>query len=266
MPTAEDLKAFYAQDYRREYKKVTAPKPKHILRAGKAALDRASFLLSIVKTPPKSLLDIGAGGGEFLYLVDKLGFQGVCGIEPNIGYCRHAQTALGVNVANIQMQELEGQFESITLFHVMEHLLDPVDVFERLNNLLAPSGILFIEVPWIESVCQSPTNIYFKAHTYYFSASTLAACASKYFTTKRVDTSTGNLRIVFEKLPTPTAMTLPGKDLVASLQANVLGHGWFRYLTVGSGSVKLIKKIGQSFSERKVRDEMPKQILDALVA
>ncbi|WP_370234551.1 MULTISPECIES: methyltransferase domain-containing protein [Henriciella] len=40
-----------------------------------------------------------------------------------------------------------GQFDLIILSHVLEHMRDPLFELERLQNLLKPEGILFIEVP-----------------------------------------------------------------------------------------------------------------------
>ena len=59
-------------------------------------------------------------------------------------------------------------------------------------------GILFIEVPNIETKDASPHNIYFKAHIHYFSASTLTSAASNYF--EKIDEDIGsNLRIIFKR-------------------------------------------------------------------
>src|SRR5262245_55948224 len=63
MPTAEELEQFYTHEYRIAYKGTSTPTPKHILRAGKLALDRIAFLQSAPSHPRGDILDIGAGGG-----------------------------------------------------------------------------------------------------------------------------------------------------------------------------------------------------------
>lgn len=43
--------------------------------------------------------------------------------------------------------DLAGKIDVVTLFHVLEHLPEPVDILEKLKKLLSPDGILIIEVP-----------------------------------------------------------------------------------------------------------------------
>jgi SAM-dependent methyltransferase len=40
-----------------------------------------------------------------------------------------------------------GTFDVITMIHVLEHIVDPVDVLETLRGKLSPGGLLLIEVP-----------------------------------------------------------------------------------------------------------------------
>ena len=81
-PSTDELKVYYSYNYRKDYKKSYIPKPKHVFRAGNTALQRIQFLKSSNITTG-TLLDVEAGGGEFVYLAEKLGFNS-SGIEPNI--------------------------------------------------------------------------------------------------------------------------------------------------------------------------------------
>ncbi len=265
MPSEEELRLFYEQFYRSEYKGVETPKPKHIHRAGKAALDRIDFLLSATGRPTNSILDIGAGGGEFVYMCSKLGFNAAKGVEPNLGYCGYAQEELQVDINQGGLKDLDGVYDVVTMFHVLEHLVEPLKVFEMLYNLLGEEGILFIEVPWIESISQSPSNIYFKAHTLYFSVSTLESCASQYFTPEIVDTSTGNLRVLFRKRASPTTFQLPSAASVEGLKKRIRMKGWLRYLVQGKGILRPFQKIGKAIDEGRVKALTGKRILDNLV-
>ncbi|WP_211826756.1 hypothetical protein [Kistimonas asteriae] len=73
LPTAEALTAYYAHHYRVDYKQAYTPKPRHVYRAGKTALQRVEFLMA-AGCAGGELLDIGAGGGEFVYLSSRAGF------------------------------------------------------------------------------------------------------------------------------------------------------------------------------------------------
>jgi 2-polyprenyl-3-methyl-5-hydroxy-6-metoxy-1,4-benzoquinol methylase len=266
MPSAEDLRMFYGENYRKEYKGVVAPKAKHVYRAGNAALNRISFLQSNAGGPWQSILDLGAGAGEFVYMCGKLGVGVARGIEPNVGYCEHAQLELGVEIKNVDLGKVTGKYNLITMFHVFEHLINPLEVFEKIHGLLEEDGILFVEVPWIESPTQSPSKFFFKAHTLYFAISTLKSCASRYFVTEVVDTKTGHLRMLFRKRPVPAALELPDAATVETLRKRVQSNGWLIYLFEGGGIFRPVQKVFQIFKERRVLGMAGRRILDDLIA
>ena len=62
---------YYSNEYREDYKKTFTPQKKHVFRAGQLALERIKFLKER-NIFQGSLLDVGAGGGEFTYLSGKL--------------------------------------------------------------------------------------------------------------------------------------------------------------------------------------------------
>ena len=208
IPTEEEMKGYYATEYRQDYKKTYIPKLKHVLRAGNLAIDRITFLQKNGVAEGK-LLDVGAGGGEFTYLCGLIGFESE-GVEPNIGYSNYAQNEYGINVKTGQLRDVEGQFRVITMFHVLEHIPNPVATFEKLWGLLIDEGYLFIEVPNIETNDASPHNIYFKAHIHYFSEATLISAASPYFELITVENQS-NLRVIFRKRSVVEKLVLPSK-------------------------------------------------------
>ena len=179
-PNAEEVKKFYSEEYRILYKGAYSPKLKHVYRAGKIAVERYSFLKDVIK-PDDRVLDIGAGGGEFVYLMRKLGFD-ARGIEPNEGYGLYAkrELELPVEVGFAQGIELpENFFHIVTLHHVMEHLDDPSLILTRIRNALCDGGLLIVEVPNIEGKCFAPSHRFHVAHLYSFNAQTLEAMGRK---------------------------------------------------------------------------------------
>ena len=109
-PSEEDLKAYYTQHYRSEYKGVITPKRKHVLRAGLRALERLSRLRTYVTTPSR-VLDVGAGGGEFAYLLSRAGHT-VTGIEPNAGYAEFARQSYGLDIQATTLELIEFETEN----------------------------------------------------------------------------------------------------------------------------------------------------------
>ncbi len=168
-PTEAELNAYYSSKYRTEYKGVLTPKRKHVLRAGFRALERLERLQAFAK-PPAKVLDVGAGGGEFAYLLATAGYD-VRGIEPNAGYAGYAKQSYGVNIqaTTLELAQFEPeQFDVITLHHVFEHLLDLRGGLAKLSGWLKPGGLIVIEVPNIMSWFHAPRRRFHAAHLHAF--------------------------------------------------------------------------------------------------
>ena len=92
-----------------------------------------------------SLLDVGAGTGEFLKAAKEKSWK-VTGVEPNQNAVALAQEK-GI-VLYPELKDLINQkFDVITLWHVLEHISNLEEVVKELSELLKPGGILVIAVP-----------------------------------------------------------------------------------------------------------------------
>lgn len=94
------------------------------------------------------VLDIGCGNGSFLWQMHSLGWE-VCGVEPDSQSAERARAAgLDVRVGLLQQQSLpEASFDAITMFHVIEHLHDPVGTVRSCFKLLKPGGHITLVTP-----------------------------------------------------------------------------------------------------------------------
>ena len=264
IPTEHQVEQYYATEYRQDYKQVFEPKLKHIYRAGNLALNRLGFLTKNNVASGK-LLDVGAGGGEFTYVSSQLGFDST-GIEPNIGYSNYAKDQYQANVKTGQLADVDGKFDVITMFHVMEHIPDPIKTFKKLYDLLNEDGFLFIEVPNIESFSQSPGNTFFKAHIHYFSAVTLIACASQYFVSADLDNSGNNISILFNRRSSSKDFELPKKLNIDASRALITQKSWFNYVFKGRGYLKALNRVRVIIQDARLAKIEPKAILDAIVS
>ncbi len=262
IPPTDELKIYYSHNYRADYKKTYSPKPKHVYRAAKIAIHRINFLHKHSVTAG-TLIDVGAGGGEFVYLSGKMGFDSK-GIEPNIGYSEYAKNEYGCTIETGEIENMNGQSDVITMFHVLEHLASPLVAMEKLYHSLNKHGVLFIEVPWIGTNDASPHNTYFKAHILYFSIDTLVSCASCFFDVLTIDT-TSNLKVLFKAKKSPTALRLPDRLSVDALKKRIKEKGWIEYLFAGKGLLKPIRKIARSIEESRVNDLPGKKISDDIL-
>jgi 2-polyprenyl-3-methyl-5-hydroxy-6-metoxy-1,4-benzoquinol methylase len=95
------------------------------------------------------LLDVGAAGGAFVAEANARGFD-ASGIEPVPSFARLAREQLGVNVRDGSLQDVQleqASYQAITLWHVLEHVPNPLAELDRLAQALAGGGILAVEVP-----------------------------------------------------------------------------------------------------------------------
>jgi 2-polyprenyl-3-methyl-5-hydroxy-6-metoxy-1,4-benzoquinol methylase len=265
LPSDEDLKIYYSHNYRADYKKSYEPKIKHIHRAGVAAKDRIQFLSTHVSPDfNTSLLDIGAGGGEFVYLASKAGFNSR-GIEPNEGYSYFSKKEYQIDIRTQMLDDLEPESANvITLFHVYEHMAHPFTVMEKISRTLKKGGYLFIEVPNILQNDASPHNIFFKAHLFYFSRYTIASFASQYFNVVKLEDK-GNLKVLLQKREFMEENVLyPGDDEVSHTFKRLKEKGWLEYIFVGGGIFKPIRKIKKTIKELSLPNVAPREILDSI--
>ena len=262
LPSEGEVNEYYSNEYRQDYKKTYIPKKKHVFRAGNLAIERLEVLKKngIING---RLLDIGAGGGEFTYISGKLGFNSK-GVEPNIGYSEYGKKEYRINLDTGQLADISGQFQLITMFHVLEHIPNPVLTFEKLWKLIESDGSVFIEVPNIETNKASPHNIYFRAHIHYFSEATLVASASPYFE-KIYSEKNSNLRIIFRKKEIKGEMALPNLKQVSHVTKRLEDKGWSEYLIRGEGYKKFFSRVKQTIVESSLQKKDSLGLLNKLI-
>lgn len=126
-------------------------------------LHRLAFIKNFV--PQGSLLDVGAGKGEFVAAAAENGFQAV-GVEPSPRFCEFAREHLNAMVYNGLLEtcdELKGRkFDVITLHHVFEHIEHPHELLDNLKDFLNENGIIYLEVPNTQSVTTKLMDFYFR--------------------------------------------------------------------------------------------------------
>lgn len=179
-PDAESIRHFYREEYRKNYKGVVTPKPKHVLRAGKLAAQRLDGITELL-SPGGSILDVGSGGGEFVYTCQSRGFN-AHGIEPNRGYAEYSVQAYGIDVdCNFydQVKYDQESFDCVTMFHVLEHLEDPVGSLSLLSRYLKPNGVFIVEVPNVDDTHTAPHQKWHLGHLFNFNQQTLQAVGIK---------------------------------------------------------------------------------------
>jgi 2-polyprenyl-3-methyl-5-hydroxy-6-metoxy-1,4-benzoquinol methylase len=99
--------------------------------------------------PEKKLLDYGCGTGEFLNHAKTHGYA-IRGVEPS-DIARHQAETLTNEKIFETIEQVNDDFDSITLWHVLEHVPNLNEVMSRLKSALKETGTMFIAVPNYQS-------------------------------------------------------------------------------------------------------------------
>lgn len=141
---------YYSHEFKMDIlPRINLPKPFGIsLKVFKLFIKQPFELESLVKLEKGRLIDVGCGSGHMLKLAQQLGWD-VTGIEidPKAVAAARAQ---GLNVVQGDYRQLtsyrEG-FDCIICSHVLEHVHDPLELLELLENKLKKNGLLLLSVP-----------------------------------------------------------------------------------------------------------------------
>src|SRR5262249_37323679 len=119
-----------------------------------ALRDHVAFIQrAAVNCRGRDVLDVGCGAGTLLGLLKRRGFQ-VGGVDVSEEAARVAESENGVRVRVGSLKEsmfANASFDIVTLFHVMEHVVNPRAVLAEVSRILKPDGALVLQVPNIDS-------------------------------------------------------------------------------------------------------------------
>lgn len=148
-PPSEDLAKYYeSEDYisHTDSKRSLFEKAYHLVK--KYALNKKVGLISEI-TPNRTLLDIGAGTGEFLIHAKNHGWNAT-GTEPGELARARAQSK-GLAIENNTESFPDHCFDVITMWHVLEHVADPKAQIAEIKRLLKKDGVAVVAVPNFKS-------------------------------------------------------------------------------------------------------------------
>ena len=93
----------------------------------------------------KKILEFGCGAGDFLKVAQKYA-SSVTGVELQKNYMEHLNEN-GINCFSDLSDIEDNSLDSIFLFHVLEHLPEPLEMLSILKSKLRDGGLLVAEVP-----------------------------------------------------------------------------------------------------------------------
>jgi len=180
MPNDDEVNDYYERHFWKRSQGAIEPTPKQIRRSMRDAESRLVNLAPLLK-PGIRILDVGAGGGEFVALAERRGFRAE-GVEPDVDYARYAQRTYGVKIHTGRLSQIgfgDRRFDIVTCSQALEHMRDPLGVLNRIHDLLAPEGHAFIWVPDLVEPNRWPLRTFHPGHLFQFTHETLVMMAAK---------------------------------------------------------------------------------------
>jgi 2-polyprenyl-3-methyl-5-hydroxy-6-metoxy-1,4-benzoquinol methylase len=165
-PVPDDLAKYYQSD---DY--LSHNKKQNIISKLYSAVQKLNlnYKLGIIKkcTASISLFDYGCGDGAFLRFMKTNGYQ-CAGFEPNI------DTDVKEVVIAKNLVEVKGQYDIVTLWHVLEHIATPSEALQNIKALMTSNAKLIIAIPNYKSYDAAYYNTYWAAydvprHLYHYS-------------------------------------------------------------------------------------------------
>ncbi|MDG1698246.1 MAG: class I SAM-dependent methyltransferase [Polaribacter sp.] len=111
----------------------------------RSTLRRKLALINSFNTTTKTILDVGAGTGDFLKICVANNWN-ISGVEPNSDARKISKTK-GVLLQKELDQLGDKQYDVITLWHVLEHVENLSSYIFKLKQLISDNGRLLIAVP-----------------------------------------------------------------------------------------------------------------------
>jgi SAM-dependent methyltransferase len=154
-----------------------------------------SLLLAIEKYYGKSkanlvggyVADIGCNAADFLFGFKELGFEKLLGVEPDQKLQTWNQHYVGCDTHIGMLSTVEDRYRGtcsiLALRDSLEHHLDPLSSMLKCFQLLAPGGVLYLQVPNIKckiAVHNLEAFEWFEPdHLYYFSSKSISELLTK---------------------------------------------------------------------------------------
>lgn len=126
------------------------------------ALKNKLDLINGLQPEKGNLLDIGAGTGDFLAVAKQNGWK-ITGIEPNE---KAKNIAINKGISFVENSELleKESFDTVTMWHVLEHVPNLELQIKELKRLLKPNGTILIAVPNFNSYDAKHYGSYWAAY------------------------------------------------------------------------------------------------------
>lgn len=218
-------------------------------------------------TSPGRLLDVGCGIGHFLTVAESRGWQAV-GLEVSASALQlltHLKSErrwrFQVHGEDLLRADFpEGSFRAVTLFEVLEHLIDPMANLRGIHTLLEPGGLLYLSTPNFDSLSRYALagrwRVITEEHLYLFNPGTLITCLEAAgfhpvrVLTKNVDVPEILAKWRRRRQPREPVNTFPA---TWAFRRTIEGSTWLRWLKAGANEALRLSRLGETIEALAVK-------------
>jgi len=173
VPQPENIADYYIEEYYGE--RIETRNNQGILNRFSDRYESVLGINELIPTEKGRLLEIGCGPGHDLVDFSEQGWE-VVGVEPNKSAVEMGRRKYDLTIHHGTLDEIadrleKSSFDVVLLNHVFEHIPNPRETIRYINEVIAPTGLVIIEVPNFDSVlrrvlgefwgdCDVPRHVY----------------------------------------------------------------------------------------------------------
>jgi len=188
VPAEKEIGSYYASESYVSHsgtKKGIVNKLYHMVRQ-RTLRSKRKLVINATGKANGTILDIGCGTGAFLHNMQEAGWN-ITGLEPDDIARSKANELYSIAPQDpSKLFELQpGSYNAITMWHVLEHVHNLHGYLQKINELLAPGGRVFIAVPNYTSYDAAAYKEHWAAwdvprHLYHFSPASMEQLLNKF--------------------------------------------------------------------------------------
>jgi 2-polyprenyl-3-methyl-5-hydroxy-6-metoxy-1,4-benzoquinol methylase len=131
-------------------------------------------------SPSGSVLEVGGGNGFYLEAAIDSGFSSAHAVEPSIEAVKSSRADIKKNtIVDVMRPGLipDNKHDLVAMFHVMDHLTDPLDTLRVCVSALKPGGTFVVAIhnfnSWTSKLLRNKSPIIDVEHTYLYTKDTV---------------------------------------------------------------------------------------------